>query len=805
MKKFKPAEQVAAPPPDTLVKTFLELQVHQIELDVQNEELRRAQLALDAAHARYFDLFDLAPAGYFTLSDKGLILEVNLTAVTFVGAAKSALVARPFSSLISPADTDRFYLFFRQLLVTGQSQMCGDLQVRKQDGTSFWAALQGNRTTDATGMPAINLILSDISARKQAEVSRAHLAAIIEFSEDCIISNDLTSIITSWNKGAENLFGYSASEMIGTSILRLIPVAHQTEEQQILDTIARGGCVNDFKTVRQTKAGRLIEVSITASPIKNVAGQNVGVSKIARDISEHKRAEAELLLQGKALHAAANAIVITDPTGNVVSGNPAFTALTGYAVSEVLGKNLRVLKSGEQDAAFYRQLWETIRTGQVWSGELINKRKDGSLYTEEMTITPVRTASGAISHFIAIKQDVTRRKQAEHALEVSNQQLVEMAAELQLTQQQMVQQASLRALGQMASGIAHDVNNSLSLIVGFSELLLKHPEQLTDQEKSLQYLQNIHTAGRDASDVVRRLREFGHQRAVGEIPTAVDLTGLVRRVIELTQPRWKDQSQAIGLTIRMTTDLREVPPIAGEESAIRELLTNLVFNAIDALLVGGTITLGTELDGEFVKLWVSDTGVGMPEEVRKRCFEPFFTTKGDQGTGLGLSMVHGIVRRHGGTVAIASAPGQGTTVTLRLPIFCAKSAFAITDSPAPLTRSLRVLVVDDEPLLQVIVGAYLTSDGHQVTTVSSGEFALPLLKNNPYDLVITDKSMPEISGEHLAMAIHALNPTLPVILMSGFGDLMKAESEIPPQISTILSKPITEASLREALAKVFPP
>ena len=295
--------------------------------------------------------------------------------------------------------------------------------------------------------------------------------------------------------------------------------------------------MNDFKTVRQTKAGRLIEVSITASPIKNVAGQNVGVSKIARDISEHKRAEAELLLQGKALHAAANAIVITDPTGNVVSGNPAFTALTGYAVSEVLGKNLRVLKSGEQDAAFYRQLWETIRTGQVWSGELINKRKDGSLYTEEMTITPVRTASGAISHFIAIKQDVTRRKQAEHALEVSNQQLVEMAAELQLTQQQMVQQASLRALGQMASGIAHDVNNSLSLIVGFSELLLKPPEQLTDQDKSRQYLQNIHTAGRGASDVVRRLREFGHHRAVAEIPTAGDLTGLVRRVVESTQPR----------------------------------------------------------------------------------------------------------------------------------------------------------------------------------------------------------------------------------------------------------------------------
>ena len=576
---------------------------------------------------------------------------------------------------------------------------------------------------------------------------------------------------------------------------------YRADDRQVIESGVAKLLIEELLT---TPAGDTLTLLSSKVPLRDKTGAVCGILGAYLDITARKQADAELQLQGSALRAAANAIVITDSKGDVVWANPAFTKLTGYEVSEVLGKNPRVLKSGQHDAAFYRLMWETIRAGLVWSDEIVNRRKDGSLYTEEMTITPVGSDAGVITHFIAIQQDITARKQVEYALEASNRKLILAAAELGEAQDQIVQQASLRALGQMASGMAHDFNNSLSPIIGFSELLLKHSEILADREKATKFLTNINTCGHDAADVVRRLREFGRQRVAGEISEAIDLSGLVRQTIELTQPRWRDQAQAAGVTIQIATDLGEVPIIAGEEFAIRELLTNLIFNAVDALPDGGTIALGTAVAGEFVRLWVSDTGTGMTEEVRQRCLEPFYTTKEDKGTGLGLAMVRGIVQRHGGTVEVASQLGQGTTVTIRLPLQLPDSV-AGKITTATCAKKLRVLVVDNEPMLREIVDAWLTEAGHRVATAESGAAALQRLQSLPFDLVITDKAMPNLSGEQLAAAIHAVDSNLPVILMTGFGDLMKAAGEMPPHISAILSKPITEESLRAALAKVFSP
>ena len=575
---------------------------------------------------------------------------------------------------------------------------------------------------------------------------------------------------------------------------------YRADDQQV---IASGQPRLNREEIQTTPAGNISTLLTSKLPLHAANGAVNGVLGTYLDISALKQAEAEIRLQGNALRAAANTIVITDRVGNVVWANPAFTKLTGYPVSEVLGKNPRVLKSGQHDAAFYRQLWETIQAGKVWAGEIVNRRKDGSLYTEEMTITPVRSEPDAITHFIAVKQDITARKQVEHALQASNRQLVEAAAELGAVQRQVVQQESLRALGQMASGMAHDFNNALSPIIGFSELLLKFPKKLADREESTRFLRLINTAGLDAAEVVRRLREFGRQHLDGEISKAVDLVELIRQTIELTQPRWKDQSQAVGVTIQVATDLNPVPSIQCEESAIRELMMNLIFNAVDALPTGGTITLGTAVDGKFVRFWVTDNGTGMTEEVRQRCFEPFYTTKEDQGTGLGLSMVHGIVKRHSGTVEIRSELGHGTTFTIRLPI--GQSTVAGADQTGSwVAQKLHVLVVDDDSRVREVVEAWLTVEGHSVAMAENGAAALQQLAASRFDLVITDKAMPNMNGEQLSEAIRAIDPNLPIILMTGFGDLMKAAGKLPPQIRTILSKPITETNLREALSKVFP-
>ena len=654
-------------------------------------------------------------------------------------------------------------------------------------------------------VPAVTRALNEARERQQRQAVEAALresndlfALFLQHSPIYAFIKTVTSTESRVVQASDNfqeMIGIAAGDVVGRTMAELFPADRAAKMTADDWAVVSSGKVLKLDEDLNGRNYSTIKFPIVREGRTLLAGYAI-------DITERKQAEAELQLQGSALNAAANAIVITDPKGDVVWANPAFTKLTGYAVSEVLGKNLRVLKSGQHDTAFYRQMWETICAGLVWSGEIVNKRKDGSLYTEEMTITPVSTDAGVITHYIAIKQDITARKRVKHALEASNRQLVAAAAELGVAQQQIVQQASLRALGQMASGIAHDFNNALSPIIGFSEFLLKHPAQLADQEKAKKFLTSINTCGQDAANVVRRLREFGRQRVAGQISEAIDLPGLVLQIIDLTQPRWQDQAQAAGVTINIATDLGKVPIIAGEEFAIRELLTNLIFNAVDALPAGGTITLGTAVAEEFVRVWVSDTGTGMTEEVRQRCFEPFFTTKDDKGTGLGLAMVHGIVQRHGGTVEVESQLGQGTTFTIRLPLKLSKlGAAGISESVRG--KRLRVLVVDNEPMLREIVDALLTDDGHSVVTAESGGAALHRIQTVPFDLVITDKAMPRMNGEQLAVAIHAVVPNLPVILMTGFGDLMKVAGEMPPHIRAILSKPITEESLRAALAKVF--
>ena len=237
-------------------------------------------------------------------------------------------------------------------------------------------------------------------------------------------------------------------------------------------------------------------------------------------------------------------------------------------------------------------------------------------------------------------------------------------AELKQTQQNIIQQERLRALGEMASGIAHDFNNALTPILGFSELLLKRSEGLDDRDTVERYLRMMNMAAQDAATVVSRLREFYRKREEGENFAPASLHDLVGQAISLTQPRWKDEAQAKGITIKMEIDLQEVPLIIGDESELREALTNLVFNAVDAMPDGGTITLRTRRDGNQVVLEVSDTGTGMTEEVRQRCLDPFFTTKGTHGTGMGLAMVYGIVQRHEGTLDIESEADKGTTLIL---------------------------------------------------------------------------------------------------------------------------------------------
>ncbi len=415
----------------------------------------------------------------------------------------------------------------------------------------------------------------------------------------------------------------------------------------------------------------------------------------------------------------------------------------------------------------------------------------------------VRQLADQLAVALANAADVAERKRAERWLLESKRQLEQALSDLEATQQQVLQQERLRALGQMASGVAHDFNNTLTPILGYTELLLSDPRYDADPEKRRRFVKVVNTAAKDAANVVRRLREFyradGHGEPVGEI----DLNVLVKQVIALTQPRWRDQALGQGAAIHVRTNLRATVTAAGIEAEIREVLTNLIFNAVDALPGGGVITLATWEEDDRAVLAVSDTGIGMSEEVRRRCLDPFFSTKGEKGTGLGLAMVYGVVNRHKGSIEIDSEPGQGTTFTIRLPAWSPDQAAPAAATVAPVREALTVLLVDDDQGARDVVAEYLAADGHRVATAADGRRGWETFRADRFDVIVTDQAMPEMSGDDLIAAVRQVAPSLPIILLSGFADFREDDPATESGADVTIGKPVTVDALRQAIAQAF--
>ena len=404
--------------------------------------------------------------------------------------------------------------------------------------------------------------------------------------------------------------------------------------------------------------------------------------------------------------------------------------------------------------------------------------------------------------FSARSQDLAMALAAQGAVGLDNSRLYAdlraALARVEESQQRIVRSERLRALGEMAGGVAHDFNNVLAVVVGRAQLLQRQIEE-PDLRRQLKVIEQV---AQDGAQTVRRIQEFARMRRTRPWQQ-VDVTEVIREVVEAARPRWSDQAQARAVTYAMRLDLAPVPPVTGDPAELRETFLNLLFNALDAMPQGGSVTFTTSVEAGRVACVVADTGIGMSEAVRQRCFEPFFTTKAEHGTGLGLSIAYGIVTRHGGEIEVWSRPSEGSRFTVRLPIG-AEVPPAPPAPPAPRAgRSARILVVEDEAAVRDVLVDVLAGQGHAVVACADGASALTHVDDPAFDLALVDLSMPDLSGWEVAKALRAAQPGVPIALVTGWGDQIDVEEARTRGIDHVMAKPFDVDDVTRLVAGVL--
>ena len=642
-------------------------------------------------------------------------------------------------------------------------------------------------------LTSANRILESLFAvRTQAlRKSEARYASLLQTAQEGVWVLDSQQRTESLNQRMAEMLKCPAEAIIGKEIFEFVAPQSREDVARTLQKVSTGfsqAC--EIKLLRQD--GTELWALPNFSPLWTERGEYNGAMCLVSNIEEQKSTEALLELQATALHATANSIVITDAKGDIVWTNPAFTELTGYDQQEVLGKNPRLLKSGRQRPELYRDLWNMIRAGHTWHGELTNRRKDGTLYERETTISPVRSASGEITHFVAINQDLTERK----------------SLELQLRQAQ-----KLEAIGRLAGGVAHDFNNMLGVILGHGDML---QTQIPPDHPATQEILEMQKAARRAADLTRQLLAFSRKQALqpqvlNPNSLIADLGKMLRRVI----------GETIEFDFRPGKDVARIKVDPGQ---LEQIVMNLAVNAKDAMPGGGRLIVETKnvkVDNEFarthlpmrpgpyVMLSVSDNGSGMDNETLSHIFEPFFTTKEQgKGTGLGLSIVYGIVKQSGGFIWVDSQLNHGSIFRVYLPPTTEAETATI---PLPSSTSLRgtetILVVEDETSLREMIRMVLTSNGYHVLEASNASEALSILQSHAevVHLAIIDIALPgSMNGLELAQALgSSIRPGMRTLFMTGFaGEIHTFGLTLPPEVA-LITKPFSTDLLLHKIRDVL--
>ena len=674
-----------------------------------------------------------------------------------------------------------------------------------------YAAALGKHFEVTAFRPAPNqfaCIFSDVTDRRRAEdelrESRRQYAALMAnlpgMAYRC--QGDRAWTMSFVSEGCLDLTGYAPDELVGNKTVSLNDLVCAPHRERLWEkwrkAIQTRGKLEDEYEIA-TRGGEVKWVWEQGEGVYAEDGRLLALEGFISDVTARKRAEAERERLTRAIEQSGETIVITDAAGVILYVNPAFTRTSGYAREEALGRNPRLFRSGLHDPSFYRQMWETLNAGGTWEGQLVNKSKDGTLYTEQATISPVRDADGRVAHFVAVKRDITSQLRDQ--------------TEKEDLQTQLLQAQKMESIGRLAGGVAHDFNNMLQAILGYAEMAL---EQVDPGLPLHMDIKEIQKAARRSALLTRQLQAFARKQAIA--PKVMDLrkalegmSGMLRRLI----------GEEIALEWKTEADLGLVRIDPGQ---LDQIATNLCINARDAIGTSGRILIETrnvELDhaahgmhgeiepGPYVVLSVADDGCGMEKGVLDHIFEPFFTTKKTgKGTGLGLATVYGIVKQNQGGIRVQSKPGLGSTFQVFLPRHFGEAppSEGGGDSEEPASRGNEtILLVEDEQTILVAATRMLESMGYRVLATDSPEEALRLAGKHEgqIQMLLTDVIMPEMNGPDLVRKLLASQPRIACLYMSGYTANLLAEQGVNEDSSNFIQKPFSRGSLARKVRSVL--
>jgi PAS domain S-box-containing protein len=836
------------------------------ELEAEVVERRRVESELRERESALRRAREMARLAHVITGTDGVFERWSDTLPALIGVdhARMPRSTREWLDLIHPADRP---LFRDHSIEAARTGLRSDVEYRLRRADGAWINIRqvieplpepdGSNDTQHWFST-----LQDVTEHKRTEenlrFSEEHTRLIVEASLDAVITMDSAGVITGWSPTAEATFGWSRTESIGrllsdTIIPRRYREAHRRGLERYVSTGAAVVLNQRVELTAVHQDGHEFPVDLSITPIRS--GDTLSFSAFVRDITDRKLAESRLRAQLERLQ-------LLDQITRAIGERQDLQSIYQVAVGSLeerlpvdfscvcrhdpVDNTLSIIRVGARSQALALELAlseharvevDEIGLSRCLRGELVfepdvqtvdfpcpQRLARGGL--RSLVVAPLRSESRVFGILVAARRqpdafssgdcEFIRQLSAHVALAAQQAELhgaLQQAYDgLRQTQQAVMQQERLRSLGQMASGIAHDINNAVSPVALYTENLLEREPNLSARGR--EQLVTIARAIDDVAATVARMREFYRQSEPQIALVPVGLNALVQHVIELTRARWSDMPQQRGAVIRLQTELADdLPAILGIDSEVREALTNLVFNAVDAMPDGGTLTLRTRAVGQGgersqAAVEVVDTGIGMDDETRRRCLEPFFTTKGERGTGLGLAMVYGVAQRHGADVEIDSAPGRGTTVRLVFPVALDEVAVSDPATPAAVPRApLRILVVDDDPLMLRSLTDTLEFDRHAVVTAGGGQAGIDALEaarasGDPFDVVITDLGMPYVDGRKVAAAVKQTSASTPVILLTGWGQRLVADGEVPEHVDRVLSKPPKVRQLRAALAEL---